>query len=151
MYCANCGSQIQSGLNYCSRCGTKVTKIDSEVQISLSENLSSSLGYIGGFGLIGYIFVALILVKNHVEPPVLIIISFFYLAALFGICFMILQQLRMLPGKLSAKNTDVQSSFQTGQLDAGATAQLEEPKQQPISVTEHTTRTLDKVEAKFKS
>lgn len=145
MYCSNCGSQIKPELNYCNRCGTKVTKIDSEVQISLSENLSSSLGYIGGFGLLGYIFVALILVKNHVEPSVLIILSFFYLAALFGICFMILQQLRILPGKFSAKNADFQNNFQTGQLDAANTAQLEEPKQQPISVTEHTTRTLDKI------
>jgi hypothetical protein len=149
MFCANCGSQIKAGLNYCSRCGTKITQIDSEVKISLSESLSTSLGYIGGFGLVGYIFVALILVKNHVDPAVLVLISLFYLGTLFGISYMILQQLRMLPGKFSAKNTDFQSDFQTGQLEAANTAQLEEPKQQPISVTEHTTRTLDKVESKF--
>jgi hypothetical protein len=144
MYCAHCGSQIKDGLNYCSRCGAKITQIDAEVKISLSENLSSSLGYIGGFGLIGYIFVALILVKNHVDPTLLFLLSFLYLGALFGISYMILQQLRMLPGKLSAKNTNFQNDFQTGQLEAANTAQLEEPKQQPLSVTEHTTRTLDK-------
>lgn len=149
MYCATCGSQITPGLNYCSRCGTKITKIDSEVKISLSENLSSSLGYIGGFGLIGYIFVALILVKSHVDPTVLFLLSLLYLGTLFGISYMILQQLRTLPGKFSAKNTDFQNDFQTGQLEAANTAQLEEPKQQPISVTEHTTRTLDKIESKF--
>lgn len=149
MYCSNCGSQIKPELNYCSRCGTRVAKIDSEMQKSLSENLSGSLGYIGGFGLVGYIFVALVLVKNGIPPVALVFISFFYLAALFGICVLILQQLKALPGKSQAQHPDFQNNFQTGQLDAANTAQLEEPKQQPISVTEHTTRTLDKIESKI--
>jgi hypothetical protein len=144
MYCANCGSEIKPELNYCNRCGARVTKIDTEIQMSLSENLSSSLAYIGGFGLIGYIFVALVLVKNGVPPNVLAAISFFYLGALFGICYLILQQLKTLPAKSKSPAPDFQNNFQTVQLEAADTAQLEEPKQQPISVTEHTTRTLDK-------
>lgn len=123
-------------------------KIDSEVQLSLSDNLSSSLGYIGGFGLVGYIFVALVLVKNGVPANVLAAISLFYLGALFGICFLILQQIKTLAGKSKAQNPDFQNNFQPQQLDAATTAQLEEPKQQPISVTEHTTRTLDKIKTK---
>ena len=145
MYCANCGSEIKPELNYCNRCGVRVAKIDNDIRKSLSENLSSSLGYIGGFGLIGYIFVALVLVKNGVPGNALAAISLFYLATLFGICFMILQQIKTLPGKSSAQNADFQNNFQTGALDAANTAQLEESKQPPISVTEHTTRTLDEV------
>jgi hypothetical protein len=148
MFCANCGSRIKAELNYCNRCGARVLKIDSEVQKSLSDNLSGSLGYIGGFGLVGYIFVALVLVKNGVPPNVLAAISFFYLGALFGICYLILQQLKTLPRKSQAQNMDFQSNLQFQQLDAATTAQLEEPREMPISVTENTTRTLDKIESK---
>ena len=143
MYCANCGSEIKIGLNYCSRCGARAAKIETEIGRSLSENLTASLGYIGAFGLVGYIFVALVLVKNGVSGNALAAISLFYLATLFGICFMILQQLKTLPGK--SKAPDFQNNFGHEQLEAADTAQLEEPKQQPISVTERTTRTLDKI------
>lgn len=149
MYCANCGSTVKTELNYCNRCGAKVFRADLETQKATSENLTASLGYIGGFGLIGFIFVALVLVKNHVPPVALVFISLFYLAALFGICFLIIQQVRNISGNSSPEKVDFQSDFQTGQLDAAHAAQLEEPRQQPISVTEHTTRTLDKIESKF--
>ncbi|HEX8736436.1 MAG TPA: hypothetical protein VF721_13995, partial [Pyrinomonadaceae bacterium] len=67
MYCSNCGSRIIAELNYCSRCGAKVAKIEAETQKSVAENLSSSLAYIGGFGLIGFIFVVFVLVQNRVD------------------------------------------------------------------------------------
>ena len=145
MYCSNCGSQIQAELNFCSRCGTKVSKIDSETQKSVADNLSSSLGYIGGFGLFGFIFVALILVKNGVGEKALILISLAYLGALFGICSLILQQIRRSAEKSTAKAVDLPNDFQINQIGAASTARLEEAMQAPISITENTTRTLDEV------
>ena len=145
MYCANCGSLIKPELNYCSRCGMRVAKIDSENANAVCEGLSASLGYVGGFGFVGFIFVALILVKNGVHPTALTFISFFYLAALVGVCFLILEQIRAAREKSTAEKINFQSDFQTVLLNAPNTAQLEEPKQQPISVTENTTRTLDEV------
>ena len=148
MYCSNCGSQINLELNYCSRCGTKVLKADSKAQSSVSENLASSLGYIGGFGLLGFIFVALALVKNGVPEKALMLVSFFYLAALFGVCFLIVQQIRNFSGKSSAVTTDFQSDIQINRIGAANTAQLEESKQTPISVTENTTRNFEKIPLK---
>ena len=146
MFCSNCGSQIQPELNYCNRCGTRVVKADDDSRKSLSENLSGSLGYIGGFGLVGYIFVALVLVNNGVVGNSLAAISFFYLATLFGICFMILQQLKTFPKNKKNQNTEFQNDFKSEYLKTANTAQLEESKQTPISsVTDHTTRALDKV------
>lgn len=143
MYCSECGSQIKSELNYCNRCGARVGRMEKEDR-SLSTGLSNSLGAIGVFGLIGFIFVVMVLVKNGVTGNSLAAISFFYLATLFGICVMILQQLKMLPKKSTRQ--DFQNNFQPPRLDAANTAQLEESKQTPISsVTEHTTRTLDEV------
>lgn len=145
MYCSNCGSQIIPELNYCNRCGAKVAKIDAEMQKTVAQNLSSSLGYIGGFGLIGFIFVALVLVKKGIDSYALAAISFFYLSALFGICYLILQQTARLSEKSAARNFAFNHDFQSEQLGAANTAQLEEPKQTPISITENTTKTLDDV------
>jgi uncharacterized membrane protein YvbJ len=149
VFCSNCGSRINTELNFCSRCGTKVVKNDSETQKSVSENLSSSLGYIGGFGLIGFIFVALVLVRNNVPVRALMAISLFYLGALFGICYLILQQIAVASsaGKSSAPVSDFRNNFQPEQLNPANTAQLESPREEPagVSVTENTTKTLDEV------
>jgi hypothetical protein len=150
VFCSNCGSRTNPELNYCSRCGTKVSKNDSETQKSVSENLASSLGYIGGFGLVGFIFVALALVKNGVPVNALVAISLFYLGALFGICYLILQQIAAASAarKLSAPISDFRHNFQADQLNPADTAQLESPREPPAAsagVTENTTKTLDEV------
>lgn len=149
MYCANCGVQIKQELNYCNHCGARVSKVELETQKTVAENLSSSLGYIGGFGLFGFIFVALILVKNGVHPTALTFISLFYLASLFGICFLILRQTANLSKKVLPKSEDYQPVFQTVQLNSPNKAQLEEYREPILSVTENTTRTLDKIESRI--
>jgi len=111
----------------------------------VSENLSSSLGYIGAFGLIGFIFVALVLVKNGVDAYALAAISFFYLSALFGICYLILQQIKASAPKSSAPVSDFYHNFQPDQINPANTAQLESPREPAAAVTENTTKTLDEV------
>ena len=142
MYCSGCGSQIQTGLNYCNWCGKRVN--DGEAVASIAQTMASSLGYIGGFGFLGYIFVALILVKNGVPPNYLVPITFFYFAALFGICYLILQQtqpFRRNPGPRIDDEVRDTPSY----LRPVTTAQLPEGYDSPASVTEHTTRTLDEL------
>ncbi len=140
MFCVNCGSEIKTGLNYCNRCGARVGNNDNSIDRPLSISLSSSLGAIGVFGLVGYIFVALIILKNGAEGS-LIFVSLIYFAALFGICFLILQQIKALPGRSKDRFQDNNQSVELGRAN---TAQLDAPRQSPISsVTDHTTRTLD--------
>ncbi len=145
MYCAVCGTLINAELNFCNRCGTKVSKIDLEIQKTVTENLSSALGYIGGFGFFGFIFVTLILVKNGVPAVALTAISLFYLAALFGVCYLIIQRTSSLSGNPAPAKNDFQDNFQPEQLNSVNTAQLEAPRQPAMSVTESTTRTLEEV------
>ena len=145
MYCSNCGSQVKPELNYCNRCGIRVAKEDSETQKTIAANLSSAVGYVGGFGLLGFIFVTIVLVKNGIHPTALTFISLFYLTSLFGICFLILQQIKNLPGKSGAERTELQATPQNQQLNSVTTAQLEAPNEPFMSVTETTTRTLDEV------
>lgn len=146
MYCSNCGSQIKPELNYCSRCGAKVAKTDLEIPTSAVEGLSSMLGAIGVFGFVGYIFVALVLVKYGVPVNALVAISLFYLGALFGICHLILKQIAASSGKSAAPVSDFRNNFQADQLNSASTAQLESPREPAdVSVTDNTTKTLDEV------
>lgn len=149
MFCANCGVQIKQELNYCNYCGAKVSKVELETQKTVAENLSSAVGYIGGSGLFCFIFVVLILVKNGVHSTALVFISMFYLASLFGICSLIIRQSAALSKKALPENENIQSEFQTGQLNPANTARLEEYREPVISVTENTTRTLNKIESKI--
>jgi membrane-bound ClpP family serine protease len=146
MYCSGCGNQIEFELNYCSRCGKRVSEGDSETA-SIAESLSSSLGYVGGGGFIAFIFVALVLVKNGISGSQLIPITFFYFAALFGICFLILRQTQFFGHKkTSRQHADAsEPNLETpAYLRPVTTAQLRESGERGIgSVTEHTTKTLD--------
>lgn len=149
MYCSSCGSRIQPELNFCSRCGAKVAKSDSETSKAEMDALSTAVAAIGVFGFVGYIFVALILVKNAVPVNALVVVSLFYLGALFGICRLILQQMNKISGKSFASIHNPYNNFQTGELNQANTAQLETAgdiaSATVASVTENTTKTLDEV------
>lgn len=147
MYCSKCGSQIQTELNFCSRCGAKVAKSDAETSKAEMDALSTAVAAIGVFGFVGYIFVALVLVKNGVPVNALVAISLFYLGALFGVCYLILQQINVYSRKSAAPIPDFRNNFQTDQLNAANTAQLESPREPAanFSVTDNTTKTLDEV------
>jgi membrane-bound ClpP family serine protease len=113
---------------------------------SVAENMSVGVSYVGGFGLIAYIFVMLAMVKSNVEPQALIIISFFYLAALFGMVFLMIRQSAMFTKKNAVNRTEVNDQPPPTYLRPATTAQLSEPADSGIgSVTEHTTRALDAV------
>ncbi|MBX3288980.1 MAG: hypothetical protein KF855_06500 [Acidobacteria bacterium] len=146
MFCSGCGTKIQEGLNYCSRCGKRAAE-DTASRPSLAESLTVAVGYIGSAGFLGFIFVVLILSRSGFPPNQMVPIVFFYFAALFGICFLILRQ----AGQLAGKNKDTEPAIPQGKPEQQAyihpanTAQLVEPRDLGIaSVTEHTTRTLEK-------
>lgn len=148
MYCSGCGTRLQSDLNYCNRCGRRVAE-DSE-KSSIAESLSSSLGYVGGFGFFSFIFVVIALVKNGVVGSQLVAIAFFYLAALFAICFLILRQTELFSKgpRGSRRNAELPAEGDPQQYAAPTptTSRLKELGQPGVgSVIDETTRTLDEV------
>lgn len=145
MFCSKCGNQLSAELNYCNKCGTAINKIDSETRSSASGNFSEALGYIGGFGFIGFIFLVLILVKSQVPEKTLTLISLFYLAALFGVCYLIIQQGKSPIGKSEPEKSEPQNFVPLVELPAKDTNQLNEYREPAITVTEETTRNFDKV------
>lgn len=135
MFCSGCGTQIQPGLNYCSRCGRRVA-VDEKPGRHRTNPLVIA-GNTAGVGFVAYIFVLLMLTKNGAAPNIFIPLTFFYFAALFGICIMILQYGR-------PREIDEKPAEEPEYLRPATTAQLEESREFGIgSVTDATTRALD--------
>lgn len=145
MYCSGCGTQIQNGLVYCSRCGRRVA--EDAASASWAANPLTLTACIAGVGFFMFMLVIRTLTRSQLPPNLFVPISFFYFAALFGICFMVLRF-----GFRSSKEPRPEKAFDTGELARPAylspvtTAQLEEARSFGIgSVTDSTTRTLDEV------
>jgi hypothetical protein len=138
MFCAGCGIQIQHGLNYCSRCGRRVA-----TDLKSGEERSPLVvaGNIAGVGFVAYIFVLLILSRSGIEPRAYIPITFFYFAALFGLCYMFLRHNSAIVLRgISTAEPNIEPEY----LRPATTAQLEEAREFGVgSVTDHTTRTLE--------
>jgi hypothetical protein len=145
MYCAACGSAVSEKLNYCKNCGAKIAKDREETPKSIIDHLLTSVGFVtlGGLGiLVGLVSV---LLKNGFDQKGIMVIAVFYLAALFGICYMLLSQLPKLIDAKLRPNPETPESYQPPQLFAKTTAQLEEHREPVASVTDHTTRVFDKI------
>lgn len=142
---------MSPGLNFCNRCGTKTNKEGSEKPLNPLSYLITALCIIGGGGLVLLVGLVKILLDRGANGPTLTFISIAYLMALFGICFLITRQISKLinyqTGQAAGQSgQEFQQTPQQQSFRSVNTAQLAEPRQQPISsVTEHTTRTLDEV------
>lgn len=102
---------------------------------------------IAGVGFFMFMLVIRTLTRSDIPPALFVPISFFYFAALFGICLMVLRY-----GSKASNPARSERSLDTGELARPAylspatTAQLEEAREFGIgSVTDATTRTLDEV------
>lgn len=148
MYCATCGSLIKEELNYCSRCGTRVAKDElskqSDATVSVLKSLSVVTGVIGFVGLGGLIGLIAILVGNNVVPELITIITTLFLLTTFGICFLLIRQISRLSGTAVSAKKNPNQEFAPEQLNSPVAGQIESPRQPFISVTENTTRTLEK-------
>lgn len=146
MYCSGCGTQLQSGLIYCSRCGRRVA--EDLASANSAANPMTMTAIIAGVGFFAFMLVIRALTRSDLSPNLFVPISFIYFGALFGICFMVLRY-----GSKARKSETSQFVRETGDLEAPAylqpavnTAQLEEVRDFGIgSVTDATTRTLDEV------
>lgn len=142
MYCSTCGSEIKPELNYCSRCGARVDKLATAEKPSRALGVLSagtSFVVLGGLGLtLGLIT---ILLQNHVVIEAVVMLALAFLATVFGISFMMMRQISQMAGNAPRLKENAPENLK---LNSPNTAQLEEPRQPARSVTENTTRTLEK-------
>jgi F0F1-type ATP synthase assembly protein I len=143
MYCSTCGNQIKKGLNYCNSCGSRVADSKEEKRGSRFQSVSTAIAFIGMGCIVGFLFLVRILLEHNVPEAPMIMIILAFLATVFGISFLLIKQLS--PKKeTSGENIEFQNDVPKS-IKSVNTNQLEEPKQQPASVVEDTTRTLEEV------
>ena len=146
MYCSTCGKSIQENLNYCNNCGARNEKNPLVVGNSSSKILGIAAAFIGMVGLVGFVEVLKTLLRSSLETPAIVVILVAYLVVVFLMFAVLIGHVWKHSGDIRIK-----AKGRTDEYDApGAfrginTAQLQEPRDFPASVTEHTTRTLDKV------
>ena len=142
MFCSTCGTEISAELNYCKRCGARVDKLEVRGKNPpAAAYLSMATGFVGLGGLGLTVGLTAILLKFGVLPQVIVMLVLAFLATVFGITFLMLRQISQMSDFSSPLK---EKNLENLQLNAANTAQLEEPRQPARSVTENTTRTLEK-------
>jgi len=145
MYCSTCGTEIKLELNYCNRCGARVDKLAVAEKSPATAYLSMATGFVGLGGLGLTVGLIAILLKNAVVVEAVVMLAIAFLITVFGITFLMLRQISQMANALPPVR---EKSFENPQLNSPPAAQLEEPRQPARSVTENTTRTLEKELAK---
>ena len=149
MFCPNCGTTVNKKLKYCNSCGERLSKsgeIDKDgMPGKMLDNILTTVFLVVMFGLGILVGLVAVLLGSNVEPKFVVFITIAYLAAVFGICYTLLTQVpKLIDARLKADGF-AEESRQAERLTPLTTAQLEEYREPVMSVTDRTTKTLDKV------
>ena len=152
MYCSSCGSVVAQNLNYCNRCGAKVSGakvdgIDKPVESPSEPLIINAIAAVFIVGL-GAIIGLMAVMKKVVgfDPGIILAVTVF--------CFMLMLVVEgvlmrsLLKGKRDAREAG--DTGDTGRLNEQTTKELGEAQAQMLSepvpsVTEHTTRSFEPV------
>ena len=148
MYCPSCGATVNDKLTYCNSCGERLKNEDDDKDGSpgkMLENVVTALcvSVVFGFGIL--VGLVAVLLSNAVPPSLVATIAVVYLAAIFGICFTLVRQIQKLIDAKLRFLGDNKFNQQIARLSPMTTGSLEEFREPAMSVTDHTTKTLDKI------
>ncbi|MEQ1923537.1 MAG: zinc ribbon domain-containing protein [Pyrinomonadaceae bacterium] len=149
MHCPNCGRVVNKSLKYCNDCGERLSKAD-EIDKDgtpgkMLDNILTTLFLVVMFGMGILVGLVAVMLGNNVRTEVVTTIVLAYLGAIFGICFMLARQVPKLIDARLKSTYQANEPLEPHQLRPLTTAQLEEFREPAMSVTDHTTKTLDKV------
>ena len=140
MFCSSCGKQIDDSLKFCNGCGTRI-KNDEDSPL---HSLIVALIVIGTAGLGILVGLAAVMLDKIPNFGPVLIFGVVYLGVLFGICFMIMRQITKLIDADLGRRRLPETESRFAELPPRSTNPLEEFRE-PASVTDQTTRTLDKI------
>ncbi len=151
MFCPNCGTNTSKNLKFCKNCGERLTKAEIDTDGTPGKMLNkilTALFLIVMFAMGILVGLVAVLLGHEVKTEVVVMITLGYLAAIFGICVTLVRQVpKLIDARLKGWG-DSTGTFEPQQLNPPITAQLNEYRQPVMSVTDHTTRTLDELPLK---
>ncbi|MEP6789620.1 MAG: zinc ribbon domain-containing protein [Acidobacteriota bacterium] len=146
MYCSTCGKSLNDNLNYCNSCGSRIEKNALLVGNSSQRLFILAAGFIGLVGIVGFIPLLQELLRSRLDQPAILIILFAYLLTIFLMFAVLIGHTWKKSGDIRIKAKGERDGYAPPpELRQVTTAQLDEARERPASVTEHTTRTLDHV------
>ncbi len=146
MYCSNCGQSLNGNLNYCNSCGTRVERSALVVNNSSSRPFAVAAAVIGGGGIFAFIPLLQTLIRSPLDQAAILMVLAGYLLTVFLMFAVLIGHIWKHSGDIRVKGGRNDEEYAPPRSFRGVnTAQLNEPNQQPASVTDHTTRTLDHV------
>ena len=141
MYCQTCGNALTLHTNFCNRCGTQLAPVAGEKSVEKTERrldeYLDGLFWISVFGLAFIIGGMILLKKTHFSD----LVVFGYLL-LSSTVFLINFGLSLWGALRMMKSTKMDRL----EMPAASTRELLPQRVEPISVTENTTRLLEKTE-----
>ena len=152
MYCSSCGATLANGLKFCNHCGTRLrsaTDSDSKSTELFPDSLVWAMVSVFVVGLGCIIGLMAVMKDGNFDPKLILgftLLSFLVMLAVEGVLIGLL-----LSRRRSTKQPDVITGPEgkaTKELAGPEKRRLAEP---PLSVTEHTTRTLEPVYRERKS
>jgi hypothetical protein len=145
MYCSHCGTSIPGNLIYCKNCGSRVEKNALIVSTSSSKMTMAAAGAIGVVGLGGALPLLKILLESRLDQPAVLMILFGYLVTVFLLVAMLVGHAWKRSDDIRVHTDDSDDYAPPRSFRGPVTARLEAQREPAVSVTEHTTRTLDEV------
>ncbi len=151
MYCPDCGKTVNAKLKYCNGCGGRLSRETEDKDGTpgkMLDNILTTLFLTVMFGFGILVGLVAVLLGNGVPTEFVTMIVIAYLAAIFGVCLMLVKQVpKLIDAKLRSLNAASDAPSQA-QLRPLTTAQLDEYREPVMSVTDHTTRTLEDASVK---
>jgi hypothetical protein len=149
MYCSYCGTALTPGLSFCNRCGAELNGSDrggSKAKEAPQESLvwaTAVVTIVGLGGLIG--LMAVMKQALHFPDLLIVLFSLLYFLTFLGVDISFIWiLLRQKSGWRPAKGFIRRNVPSTNELAGMQPRSLAEPS---ASVTEHTTRTMDPLQA----
>ncbi len=133
-------------LNYCKNCGARNERNALIVGNSSARPLAFAAVVIGAVGLGGFFPILRELLRNPLDPALIVVLMVAYLAAVVVMFSVLVGHIWKNSGDIRIQGAERAGDNQhLPAFQRLNTAQLAEPREMPASVTEHTTRTLDQV------
>ncbi len=144
MYCSSCGTALTPGLSYCNHCGARLSRAKGDGGTESSElkpeTLVSTIAAVFILGL-GAIICLTMAMKLVFDPPLILLftlLSFLIMCVVEGVFISML-----LSRKKGAKKAGDTTPFEERAAKEPDNARARVLPEPALSVTDHTTRTLE--------